>query len=117
MHFEQPVEQESILLVGCLVNNYMSQEKNIDQLITEYVTAHPEAFEQAALDVDALVNAATAAYDEAMKTIQHDVIHDPNPIENPEEEIRTRLAKKQEEIHADLVKKLEEYIQKFEKSA
>ncbi len=88
----------------------MEQEtKTIDQLVTEYAAEHPELFESTIFHIDSLIGEAVAEYDKLSEQIKNDIINDPNPIADPQQEMRTRMKQAQTETYDRFLEKIEAY--------
>jgi hypothetical protein len=61
---------------------------------TDYLTEHPEKFEEATLAMDNIIDLGIKEYEEALVRIQQEVLDDPNPITNPEQAVRDKATEK-----------------------
>ena len=87
----------------------MNQE--LLQALHDYVKEHPESFERVAIDIDSLINEFMESYDGEIEKIKHDIINDPKPIANPEQEMLTRIEQAKKDLYDEFVKKLEALTQ------
>jgi hypothetical protein len=81
---------------------------------TDYVTAHPEKFEEATLAIDAIIDSGVKEYEEALVRIQQEVINDPHPVADPQQTVRDRATEEKARIIEKTNKLIAEYQQKFE---
>lgn len=91
------------------------KQENFLQIIQEYVQEHPEVFEQAAIDIDTILEEAMKEYDQGVEKIKKQIINDPNPIENPETEMLKQVEVLKKEIIEKTTAKLHTYNETLEK--
>lgn len=85
--------------------------ESLEKLIREYVSEHPEQFEKAALDIDAIVDETMRDYDASVEKIKQSIIDDPNPDIDPEAEMLKQIKELQVKLSGEVQKRLDAYVQ------
>ena len=88
--------------------------ESLKKLIQEYVNEHPEQFEKAALDIDAIVDEVIHEYDSSVETIKQSVIDDPNPDIDPETEMLKQVKELQAKLSREVQRRLDVYVEGVE---
>lgn len=72
--------------------------KSIQESIIHYINKHAEQFENIIVDVDTIIDEAVQDYDTAILLIKKEIINSPEVIEDPQEEMRSRIKKLNDQI-------------------